>query len=72
MKNIQTDLMSFRVPSIVRSNFSKICRLNHTTMTFQIIQMMKHFIEFEGDKIIDSISKNDRIEERLNIVVERS
>ncbi len=38
-------LMNFLVPLSVGSSFSKLCKLNSTSMTTEVIRMMENYIE---------------------------
>tara|TARA_A100001015_G_scaffold318716_1_gene439432 strand:+ start:246 stop:554 length:309 start_codon:yes stop_codon:yes gene_type:complete len=69
--SVQLELMNFRVPVDVRETFSQLCKFNRRSMSSQVIDMMKHYIEVEGKKTLDSIKSSEVIMKTLNETSER-
>ena len=59
--SVQLELMNFRVPVDVRETFSQLCKFNRRSMTSQLIEMMRKYIEVEGQKTINSVKNNEDI-----------
>lgn len=69
--SVQLELMNFRVPVDVRETFSSLCKFNRRSMSSQLIEMMKNYIEVEGKKTLNSIKNNEDIIKTLNNTSER-
>ena len=69
--SVQLELMNFRVPVDVRETFSQLCKFNRRSMTSQLIEMMRKYIEVEGQKTINSVKNNEDIIKTLNKTSER-
>ena len=69
--SVQLELMNFRVPVDVRETFSRLCKFNRRSMSSQVIDMMKTYIEVEGKKTVNSIRNNEDIIKTLNKTSER-
>ena len=69
--SVQLELMNFRVPVDVRETFSSLCKFNRRSMSSQLIEMMKNYIEVEGKKTLNSIKNNEDIIKTLNKTSER-
>ena len=69
--SVQLELMNFRVPVDVRETFSQLCKFNRRSMSSQLIEMMRNYIEVEGKKTINSIKNNEDIIKTLNKTSER-
>ena len=69
--SVQLELMNFRVPVDIRETFSRLCKFNRRSMSSQVIDMMKTYIEVEGKKTVNSIRNNEDIIKTLNKTSER-
>ena len=68
---VQTDLMNFRVPVEVRDDFRNVCKLNHKSMSSQLVNMMKSYIQNESENFHQSQSKLNEFRNTLKTNVER-
>lgn len=54
---MNTELMNFRIDSDVRSSFNSICKMKQTTMTTELVSMIRDFIDTEGEQVLTSYQK---------------
>ncbi len=54
---MNTELMNFRIPTDIRSNFNSICKMKQTTMTRELVSMIKEFIDIEGEQVLSTYQK---------------
>ena len=54
-------LMNFRIPTDLKDNFSTVCRVNRTTMTFELIWLVKSYLDDERVKLETSLRNRDQL-----------
>ena len=63
---MNTQLMNFRVPSDIQSNFNSICKMKQSTMTRELVSMIQEFIDTEGEQVLDTYRKYQNFRSRID------
>ena len=59
-------LINFRIPTDLKHDFSSVCRVNHTTMTSELIRFVKSYLDDERVKFETNLKNRHRLRELMN------